>query len=160
MNNALKIIRPILFSFTTLVLLNSFAVAKMKHQVGFVKAKEAQRSDYGGYELYHLIGNERKKTPVFYETENNTALINIDGQDILLKPMKKKYGKTKSNRNLIKNVIYKSQLYQVKLKDFTDVTTTRDKKGCGERLRGTMEIVAADGWTKEFQIESLNDICG
>jgi hypothetical protein len=160
MRNKSKIIITIFIAFTNFILLNSFAVAKMRHQVGFVKAQEAQRIDYGGYEVYVLAGDGKRKKPIFYEAENSTALINIDGQDIVLKQTSRRYGKTKSNGRLIRNVDYKSQLYQVKLKDFKDATTAKDKKNCSERLRGTIEIIGADGWVKEFNIESLKDICG
>jgi hypothetical protein len=48
----------------------------------------------------------------------------------------------------------------VKLKNFKDITTAKDKRNYGMRVTGLMEISGDDGWTKKIQIESLEDVGG
>lgn len=128
-----------------------------KHKIGLVQAKEAQSGGYGPV-AYWLAGNKKEKELVFFE-DREIGLINIDGQDISLKRISRKY-QTPESKGLIKLADYNSQTYRVKIRSFKDVTTAKDKAGCARRVRGILEVSSTDGWNKRINIESAGDICG
>jgi hypothetical protein len=161
MKNVFKVTAGFLVLFSNFMAVDSLAVIQPMHRVGSVKAKEAQESGYGPT-WYWLAGKMNTNEIVFYvrdNSSNNSALINIDGQDVSLKRINMQYKKPE-NSGLIKVAEYKSRLFRVKLKDFKDITTAKDKKGCMRRVRGFLEIISNDGWTKKIQVDSGDDICG
>jgi hypothetical protein len=126
-------------------------------RIGLVIAKEAQYGDIGTRK-YWIYGNKKEKEVIFYENSLKFALMNINGQDVSLQLVNKKYENLEIG--LVKTAVYKSQLYEVRLTDFKDITTAKDRKGCARRVRGFLEISSTDGLTKKLQIESAGDVCG
>lgn len=161
MKNVLNITVSFAILFSSFMTIDSLAIIQLRHKLGFIKAKEAQEFLYGPT-WYSLSNNANMNETIFYErsiSSNYSALINIDGQDISLKMITRKYKNPERSR-LIKVAEYKSQLFRVKLRDFRDITTAKDKKGCARRVTGFMEITGNDGWTKKLQVYSGEDVCG
>jgi hypothetical protein len=156
MKNVLNITVGFVILFSGFMTVDSLAIVQPRHRLGFVKAKKD--AGYGGPQWYWLAGNKtlKENEVIFYDNGDNSTFINIDGQDIALK---KTSVKLKSNK-FIKVAEYKSRLFRVKLKDFKDVTTARDRKGCTSRARGFLEIIGNDGWTKKIQVDTGEDTCG
>jgi hypothetical protein len=159
MKNVLKITTSVLALFASFTTIGSFAIAQSSHTIGFIKAKKETGI---GPVWYWLTGSTMKDDNVifyrgYYQGNQNTTLINVDGQDISLKQISIELNK---KSGLIKIAQYKSKFYRVKLKNFKDITTAKDKRNYGMRVTGLMEISGDDGWTKKIQIESLEDVGG
>ena len=126
-------------------------------RIGLIIAREAQDDDIGTHK-YWIYGSKKGKEVIFYENSLKFALMNINGQDVSLQLVNRKYENLEIG--LVKTAVYKSQLYEVRLTDFKDITTTKDRKGCTRRVRGFLEVSSTDGLTKKLQIESAGDVCG
>jgi hypothetical protein len=153
MKNIFKMTASFLILFSGFMTADSLAVVQPRHKVGFVKAK--QDTGYGPT-WYWLAGNMNTNEVIFYVDGDNSTFINIDNQDISLKKISEK----SNSRGLIKVAEYKSQLFRVRLKDFKDITTAKDRKGCMRRVRGFLEIIGNDGWRKKRKVDSGEDVCG
>jgi hypothetical protein len=159
MKNVLKITTSFLVLVGSVTTIDSFAIAQSSHTIGFIKAKKETGI---GPAWYWLTGSTMKDDNVifyrgYYQGDRDATLINVDGQDISLKQIRIELDK---KSGLIKIAQYKSKFYRVNLKNFKDITTAKDKKNYGSRVRGLMEISRDDGWTKKLQIESLEDVGG
>jgi hypothetical protein len=159
MKSVLKITTSFLVLFGSVTTIDSSAIAQPSHTIGFIKAKKETGI---GPVWYWLTGSNMKDDNVvfyqgYYQGNREATLINVDSQDISLKQISIELDK---KSGLIKIAQYKSKFYRVKLKNFKDITTAKEKKNCGRRVRGLMEISGDDGWRKKLQIESLEDVCG
>lgn len=158
MRNLLKVTAGFLVLFSNFMAIDSLAVVQPRHYLGVLKG--VKNSGGSGGVSYWIAGKEKKGEIVFEEAfVHESGSINIDGQDIALKRINQQY----RNRNRIglrKSVEYKSRMYGVKLNNIRDITTAKDKKGCTQRVKVSLEISNNDdGWRKKVDVESAYDVC-
>jgi hypothetical protein len=158
MKSALKVTAGFLVLLSNFMAMDSLAVVQPRHYLGVLKGMQNDGS-LGGVS-YWLAGKEKKGEIVFSEVFfNGSGLINIDGQNINLKRVNVQY-KNREGTGFRKSIEYKSKMYKVKLNNIRDISTAKDKKGCAQRIKVSLEINGNDGWRKRADIESAYDACG
>lgn len=110
-------------------------------------------SDYNS--CAYWIAGDIKKARIFYENPvMKFALININGQNVVLNQSSKRYRNYKKSY-LPKNVDHKAGLYQAKVRNVKDISTLKDKERMSRRFKSSLEIISANGWQKSLQIECV-----